>query len=241
MMSLHIIQLHILSKVLASEKGIKFSEGKPPDIENDLYNYHLKQLLREGLIQKSSTLYTLSDEGKRLVGENMPLDPVGNRTELFRVNTLMIALRKNKGQLEVLDQQRKRHPYFGDRGVPGGGIKKGELATDAANRKLKMETGLEGEFKVLGILRRLRYTPDQKLVSDVIYHVCITEGPRGELQEDNFYGINRWVSIDEAIRLQEGFSQSSPKLQEIIRLLKTTAPKDIPFFFYEEKKVIEYY
>ncbi len=87
-------------------------------------------MIKDGSVIKKDELYFLTDNGKKYVEDIQPLDPLGNISELFRVNVLCGVIRKNKGKIEILNQFRKRHPYYGDIGIIGGVVRKGELITD---------------------------------------------------------------------------------------------------------------
>src|SRR4051812_48701432 len=60
----HHIQLHIIRQMLHAAES-RYSELKPKNVESNLFMYHLKQLIREGLIEKRDKTYVLTREGKR--------------------------------------------------------------------------------------------------------------------------------------------------------------------------------
>ena len=74
---------------------------------------------------------------------------------------ITIVSRVQKGKLEILNQIRGSHPSFGKVGVIGGIVRKGESLEVAATRKLKVESGLTAQFKLLGIERRMMYKGDR--------------------------------------------------------------------------------
>ena len=71
----------------------------------------------------------------------------------------------------------------------GGVVRKGESIEDAATRKLKVETGLQANFKLVGIQRREMYVKNE-LFSDVIFPICYSDEFEGELIGDSEYGHN---------------------------------------------------
>lgn len=234
----HKIQLHILKNLLNSDSGLRYRDMKLPDIENDLYNYHLQYLLKEEVISKKDTLYFLTDKGKKYVEDILPLDPLGQTSELFRVNVLCGVIRKVDGKIQVLNQLRKRHPYFGDTGIIGGAVRKGEKIIDAASRKLQDETGLTADFKFIGVIRKMRYKSDGELFTDILFHVCFTENFEGELKNKTEFGENFWLDLNSSIKAENKSVMGSLELVKILKLLKKVDYKDIPNFYVEEKKVL---
>ena len=62
----HHIQKSIVYK-LAFSSGMRFSELQPADLDNKLFDYHLKQVIRDGLVEKGEDgLYRLTSEGRRI-------------------------------------------------------------------------------------------------------------------------------------------------------------------------------
>jgi ADP-ribose pyrophosphatase YjhB (NUDIX family) len=233
------IKREILKRILRAKDGIRYRDGRPSEIENDLYNYHLKQLVKSGYIEKLGYKYYLTNKGKKYIEVEVPLDPQGNVSDLFRVNILAIVYRNNSGQVEILNQTRTRHPYYGDSGVIGGAVQNGEFIANAANRKLIQETGLSADFKLIGVVRKLRYDKHKRLFSDILFHICISNNFKGELKPETEFGENSWVNIDIAINNENISIQGSPKVAEVLQILKENNFKDIPFFYIEEEVLIE--
>ena len=85
--------MHIQRDIIARLKNadsLRFSQLKPhQDIPNDLYNYHLKQLIGDGLIEKIETRYQLSAAGKQHVADVHHTSDQANR--LFKFNALLVV------------------------------------------------------------------------------------------------------------------------------------------------------
>ncbi len=237
-MKKHDIQMHILRKLITADSGLRYRDMKPEEIENDLYNYHLKYLVRDGYVSHEHSLYFLTDDGKKYVEDIAPLDPIGNVSELFRVNVLAGVIRKHGHTIEILNQHRKRHPYYGDTGIIGGTVRKGERIVDAASRKLFDETGLTGEFRLLGVIRKLRYKPNGELFTDIFFHVCFTDEYYGDLKESTDFGDNYWLDLESSIQMERDSSMGSIELANVLEKLRIVEYKEIPVFYVEEIKIV---
>lgn len=195
-MNLPDTQNYIISK-LKNAGSLRYRDLKPEDTPNDLFNYHLKSLVSKEIVTKVPEGYSLSDTGQAYVADVYHTsDPQLNR--LFKVNVITIVSRIRDGSIEILTQRRNSQPSHGLVDVMGGTIVKGEDMLDGACRKLESETGLQADFKLLGIERRRLYKSNE-LFSDVIFPICYADNYRGELASTQ-YGENFWVPIDEAIK-----------------------------------------
>lgn len=56
----HIVQKHILSQLL-EQKFSRFRDLRPKYVDTNLFNYHLKSLITQGLVYKADDGYSLSD------------------------------------------------------------------------------------------------------------------------------------------------------------------------------------
>ncbi len=226
------IQNHIFSR-LKNAKMLRYSEMQPDNIPNDLFNYHLQFLVKKKYVDRTVKGYSLSELGVKHVADyNPPIDSAKS-THLFKVNVLTVVSRVNNGKLEILQQLRKSNPSYGKVGVMGGVVKKGESIEDAATRKLKVETGLEATFRVIGIQRRTMYFKNE-LFSDIIFPITYTDKYDGELIVDNEYGHNMWVPIDEAIKNESSDFDSIKCLVKVFNAIKNKKIKALPFFYEED-------
>jgi hypothetical protein len=180
------IQNHILSK-LKNAKKRRYSELQPEKVPNDLFNYHLQYLVKKEFIIKSDDGYSLSETGIRHVAD--PYTSNDAITSLFKINVITIVSRVVEGKIEILNQIRKSNPSYGKVGVMGGVVLKGELIEPAATRKLKAETGLDAEFKLVGCERRIMYKGGE-LFSDLMFPIAYADTYSGDLIEDTDFGHN---------------------------------------------------
>jgi 8-oxo-dGTP pyrophosphatase MutT (NUDIX family) len=224
------IQNHILSK-LKNAKTLRYSELQPEKVPNDLFNYHLQYLVKKNYLIKSDEGYSLSEEGIKHVAD--PYTSNDAITSLFKVNVITIVSRVIEGKIEILNQLRKSNPSYGKVGVMGGVVLKGELIEPAATRKLKQETGLDADFKLVGCERRIMYKGGE-LFSDLMFPIAYADTYSGDLIEDTDFGHNMWVSIDEAIKNESAEFDSIRSINIALRAIKDGNICSLPFFFKEE-------
>jgi hypothetical protein len=222
------IQNHILSK-LKNAKVLKYSEMHPGKIPNDLYNYHLQFLVKKKFITKNVGGYSLADTGLKHVADPYPTNNA--ITSLYKINVITIISRINKGKIEILNQVRNSNPSFGKVGIPGGVVLKGELIEAAAKRKLKVETGLEADFNLLGIERRIMYK-DGGLFSDLMFPIAYSSNYKGELLDTEF-GHNMWVPINQAIKNESADFDTIVSIVHVLKEIKKGKISEIAFFFKE--------
>ena len=62
------IQNKIVSR-LKNADVLKYSELQPKNIPNDLFNYHLQFLVKNGLLEKKNSGYSLSKKGIKYIAD----------------------------------------------------------------------------------------------------------------------------------------------------------------------------
>ena len=235
-MELPLVKQEILTRLLRSP-GLRYRDAMPENVESDLFTYHLKHLIKQGLVEKNGDRYYLTTEGKRLVEIIHPLSPIGDISELFRVHALLVVTRAESGKPLILNQKRKRHPNYNDVGIVGGALKPGELVDDAYTRILERETGLTATFRTIGIIRKIRSINGGELFSDIFYFVGHTDSCDGELVAANEFGENCWVPFESAIINEFSSIQGGKSIAEVLSRLQIGT--DFPFFHYEEKMIVD--
>jgi hypothetical protein len=190
-------------------------------------------LVKKGFVDKLDDGYTLSPLGIKHVADPI-LSDSKIITSLFKVNVITIVTRIVDGKIEVLNQLRKSNPSYGKVGVMGGVVWKGEDTITAASRKLKAETGLDAEFKLLGMERRIMYVQDE-LFSDVLFPIAYSDNVSGELIKETEFGENMWVPIDQAIKNESNPFDSIQMITTILNVIKG-GPETVARlgFMYEE-------
>jgi len=222
----HIIQTKILLD-LAYGGQLKYSDLMQKDIENDLFNYHLQYLVKNGLVNKTANKYEISQKGVEAI---LLTDSRGKEYSGIRSSVIVHVINKKGTEPKILVQKRNRKPYIGEEGAGiSGKINRGELVEAAAQRKLLEECCLKGKCRFLGTMRKMRKQKDGK-IDDAFFYVCVCEKFSGELKSTEF-GINKWESFDYALNIQKGIKSSA---EYDIQILKQIVKGDKSNFFYEE-------
>lgn len=205
------IQLQILSNCCFYESGSRYSQMKPKGVDNDLFNYHLQQLVKKGYLEKRDRLYFLSEQGKSLA-TNVDYETHKISTN-YKVSVYLCPVINDK----VLLYQRLKHPQYGYTGLISGKIRYGEPVLEAAQREFNEETGLTADFKIIGNLRQIRHNKGGKAIEDGIFYVCFTDHVKGNLIEKSIEGKYFWARLHEVPKLKKIFK---PSLEVILNEVK---------------------
>ena len=133
----HHIEKHIL-QVLYRQKLARFRDLRPPRVETNLYSYHLKLLIKHGIIKKTEQGYRLAEKGlvyvDRVSSENMSV-----RTQP-KIVTMLVVQNSNG---DVLLQKRDKQPYIDTWTLPYGKLHIDDTSIKAAAvRETKEKLGL---------------------------------------------------------------------------------------------------
>ncbi len=210
------IKQQILTK-LSLHKSLRYSEIKPKETENDLFNYHLQHLVRIGLVQKENGRYSLSETGIKYVHSEQMLGIFHPVPDVFKLTVLMILFDPAKSA--VLAQKRGRKPHYGSWGIIGGVVHHGESIVKAASRVFSDETGLSAKFRIIGIIRNVKIYKNE-LFSDSIFYICASDSFTGQLKTETEHGVHRWIPITRAIANEENSPQRMSGLVDILNAIK---------------------
>lgn len=214
---MHFVQSHILKKLSLSPKA-RYADLKPQSIESNLFSYHLKTLMKEGLISGNQEKYSLTSKGKSFV------DRVSFETFRERIQpkiVTLLVLENNKG--EYLLYKRKRAPFIDHIGFPYGKIHMEERIEEAAERELEEKAGLKGDLKHRGEVYISVYD-ETELISHMLCHVFTTKKYSGTLKTDTTIGQCFWGKIEHIPP-----KDLIPGVKQVIQLLK----KNKTLFFAE--------
>ena len=109
----HHIQKAIVYK-LAFSPGLRFSELQPDELDNKLFDYHLKQVMIAGLVKKAEDgSYTLTAKGRK-IGVGV-LDK--QFLALERAHSVAFLIIQRPSDKAWLLFKRQTHPLFGKVGL----------------------------------------------------------------------------------------------------------------------------
>lgn len=183
----HHIQKHIVY-TLAFSDGMRFGELKPDDLENKAFDYHLKKVIKAGLVEKTiEGLYALTSEGKR-VGKGA----FGKQTRMIdrAYSTLLLAIRRADDGAWLL-MRRKSQPLIGLTGFMNVQPTASDHIVYTAAQVCRDQTGLTGEFVVHGH-GYFRVYRTGALESFIHFTLLLCNDIQGELHQNSSLAEYYW-------------------------------------------------
>jgi ADP-ribose pyrophosphatase YjhB (NUDIX family) len=162
----HHIQKHIID-VLMYMKVARFRDLRPPKTDTNLFSYHLKGLIKNGLVEKTDKGYTLSSEGLSYV------DRVSSEKKIIRTQPKIITMLViQNGNGDILLQRRTKQPYIDTWTLPYGKLHiEDRSAQEAAQREAFEKLGMENpELEHAGDAY-IRVSAKGTLLSTTLAHV----------------------------------------------------------------------
>lgn len=196
MNQLHFLQREILRKLLFTDVA-RFSDLETENIESNLVNFHINQLIKDGLVTKTKDKkYKLSDFGKeyanRMDDEKKLIERQG------KISCILCCVRKIDSQdPELLIYTRKKHPFYNSQGYSSGKVKFGESIEETAVRELLEETNLTTSEKPQLFMiehHRVFEKGSEKLLEDKYFNFCRIIDPVGNLKP-NEEGLFEWIKF----------------------------------------------
>lgn len=185
------LQHHIQQEIvrsLASSEGMRFSELKPADTENKLFNYHLKITIRDGYVEKSQDgIYSLTIEGRRLGSRNFN-KPSTIADSAYSVLFLVI---RRKSDNSWLLYKRNTHPLLGKSGFIHAVPSAEKSVVDSAKQQTQDKTGLICDFTPLGG-GFIKTFNDDMLEGHVNFTLLYCDDAQGELKNQDSSALFYW-------------------------------------------------
>jgi 8-oxo-dGTP pyrophosphatase MutT (NUDIX family) len=202
--SISAVQAHILRR-LFTQDGLRFGAIKDIHTPSDQFSYHLRQLQKTGLVEKSPDLsYRLTALGKQ---QSILLSTSGNQFINQGFLAVRVLLAKiEDGETYYLMRERQLVPYKGKLETPGDKILRGESVPEAAKRAIVEQTGLSCEVRVLGLAHTLDLH-EGELMQDKYFFICEATDPIGQLKIRCRNGRHLWLTrkqIEESGKLIHG-------------------------------------
>ncbi len=132
---MHYIQQYILDKLVFS-KFLRNRDMRPPRVESNLYQYHLKELQKDGYIKKIDGLYTLSKKGLKYAGSHSTTLKKPRQQPTVLAVTFIEDPSGN-----VLVRTKQRQPFIGMQSLFMGKMHLDETVVDTARREFVEKTG----------------------------------------------------------------------------------------------------
>ena len=203
---MHWIQKHVLAQLITNPR-LRYGKIKPANVEGNLFMYHLRALLKEGLVVKSDDgFYELTPAGK-LYADRLSLQTLTPRVQP-RIVTL-ITCRNDNG--EWLLYRRKRQPLLGQVGFPYGKLHLDESVEDAAARELMEKTGVRATLDHRGDGYITIYEGGE-VVSQILFHLFYGTDPKGKIKPNQRSGEVFWGRVED----QENLIASVKDLVKLI-------------------------
>lgn len=195
---LHKAQAGILKELLFNN-GTNFASLNKSGLDNHHFTFHLKQLVKDKIVEKMNKKYFLTQKGKLIANK---LDVDGLVMEKFGTPSVAVTTVKLiNGKKHYLVHQRLKEPFYGYYGFVNGKIRFGEFSKDTAKRELKEETGLTGNPRLLFIGHKMRGPKRYDIRLDHYFFLYIVEDVKGNLINTK-EGKNSWKTIEEIKRLR---------------------------------------
>lgn len=203
--TLHDAQMRILG-MLAQHTSAHFSDlAHAASLTNDHANFHIKKLVSQGLVEhapKSYGEYRLTRAGKQYATSMNTLE-----YRIERSPKVSVVLWVSRPDGKVLRQQRLKQPYYGYWSRPTGKVRRGETIVDAASRKLREETGLKADWRILGVEHRIDRGTDGDLYDDKYLFTVEGTNPTGELVAEKSGMHNYWMDAEEYANKEKRFGK----------------------------------
>ncbi len=184
----HHIQKTIVDTLTQSESGARFADLKPEGIENKLFDYHLKILIRDSLVVKNEDgLYALTPEGRRMWRRTTE----NRRWFAEAAYSVVFCVVRRKSDNAWLLAHRKRHPLINKAGFIHTVPRVDMELSDSVPKDIQGKTGLTGTFQHLGE-GYLRMFKDGELESFTHFSLMVCEDAEGELVTEDADALYSW-------------------------------------------------
>lgn len=183
----HHIQHKIIAALVESE-GSRFADIRPAGIETNSFTYHLQQLMKDKLVEKSDDgLYRLTPKGK-LVGIHAS---EGLRERHLQAHSIILVAARD-GSSWLL-RKRLVQPLYGKIGFIHGEPVVGQPAAETAQAILARRTGLTAttlEVRGSGFITATIGDEVESYSHFVLYEAS---GLSGDLIAADSHGENVWI------------------------------------------------
>lgn len=207
---MHRLQQHILQQLIR-HPGRRYSELKPADVEGNIFMYHLRQLIKQGHVEKNEAgNYCLTASGQGYA-DRYSLKLSAQRTQP-RIVT-MVASHKEAG--EWLWYRRHRQPLIGQVGFIYGNLHLGESIEAAAARELAEKAGFAADLSHRGDGYLYIYDGED-VVSAFLFHLFVGDNLRPTEGRLSDAGGTFWAKFADVEA-----NELIPGTAELVKLVET--------------------
>lgn len=186
---MHHIQKSILLR-LAFADSLRFSELKPGELENKLFDYHLKQVIRDGLVGKDEAgRYNLTPEGRQSGVREVIYDSNGT-AQAHSISFLVI---RRKSDDAWLLYKRLAHPLKDLVGFMHATPRPTMTVTESASKEVLRKIGLKASFYQLGS-GFFRMMKGDQLESFTHFELLVADDCSGGLSNNHELAEYFWVT-----------------------------------------------
>ncbi|HEV2413066.1 MAG TPA: hypothetical protein VGS28_04680 [Candidatus Saccharimonadales bacterium] len=188
--NLNHIQRSILHHLYINDSSV-YSDLKPKELTGNSFNYHLRHVTEQNLVEKIGDKYRLTAKGRLLVDsvslENMKL-------KLRPTSGMSVML--HSGQHGILLYESKRAPLRGFTGFPFGKLRLGDSLEGTFERILnKRNINLETVLNVKELgLANIRYYDQGQLVAHRMVTVWYADYTGPSIVTDTIHGSSTWLN-----------------------------------------------
>ena len=162
----HHIQKHIIDVLMYVEIG-RFKDLRPPRTDTNLFSYHLKTLIKLGLVKKVEGGYTLTTNGLSYA------DRVSTEKKVVRMQPKIISmLLIQNSEGDVLLQRRRKQPYINAWTLPYGKIHIEDVTLEASGqREVEEKLGIKNQAIMHAGICFIRVASGEDILSTTTAHI----------------------------------------------------------------------
>lgn len=219
---MHPLQKQIFKRLLYGRE-LPFSKVKPKEVESNIFMYHLRQLIDQGLVAKFPTkTYGLTHEGL-IYADRLSFKTFKPRIQPKIVT--MIVCKNTKG--EFLLYRKIRQPFLVHVCFPHGKLHLGESVLVAAARELKEKTNLKAQLTHRGDVY-VTVFEGKAVLAAMLCHIFSGKNPTGKFTQRVDSGECFWADAEKVLKT----SKTMPGFADIYQLVR----KPVKNFFFKELK-----
>jgi 8-oxo-dGTP pyrophosphatase MutT (NUDIX family) len=190
----HPVQVGILLQ-LSRVSEASFAQLNTQHLDTDWFSYHLKQAVKNGLVEKTTEkVYLLTEYGKKTALQFDTQTQVLQYSQ--RVSVQLVAQVDQKYWI----QHRQIEPYYGVWEFPTMKVKFGERPIHTVERLLSEEGGITGNPEFCGINHKIERTTEGSILDDKYLLIFRIGNISSELSSTFEGGTNHWLTKSELLK-----------------------------------------